>query len=204
MTSVMNKDGEEKTEQENIAETFASFFEALYAGDGNWFTGNEGVECVPPVRVEEVRRQLKSIKMRKAADERGMVAELLHESSDRVTEVIAQVFSAVLQPESAIPEYWKASSIKKGDQRLPENYRPICIIPVLYKFFSRVLSERIKHKLVEEQSPDQAGFRSNYSCDDHLFAIALVAQKCNEYNIPMCVALLDFKKAFDSISHESI
>ena len=58
--------------------------------------------------------------------------------------------------------------------------------------------------MTAEQSPDQAGFRPNYSCDDHLFAIGILAEKCNEFNLPLWVATLDFKKAFDSISHCSI
>ena len=110
---------------------------------------------------------------------------------------------AALNPGNAVPDYWKSSSIrvlfKKGDQRLPENYRPICIIPVLYKLFSRVLAGRIKDKLLEAQSEDQAGFRPGYSCEDHLFAITLLAEKYNEYNKPLWVATLDFKKAFDSV-----
>ena len=58
--------------------------------------------------------------------------------------------------------------------------------------------------LAAEQSYDQAGFRSDFSCDDHLFAVTLLAEKCNEFNLPVWIATLDFKKAFDSISHASI
>ena len=107
-----------------------------------------------------------------------------------------------------VPDYWKSSSIgillKKGDERLPENYRPICIIPILYKLFSRVVCGRIKNRLTAEQSEDQAGFRPDYSCEDHLFTITMLTEKCNEFNLPLWVATLDFKKAFDSISHASI
>ena len=107
-----------------------------------------------------------------------------------------------------VPESWQASSIrvlfKKGDDTLPENYRPICIIPILYKVFSRVLCERIKARLVSEQSQDQAGVWPGSSCDDHLFSISLVVEKSNEFSVPLWVATLDFKKAFDTISHKSI
>ena len=34
--------------------------------------------------------------------------------------------------------------------------------------------------------------------------MTIVAEKCNEYNMPLWVATLDFKKAFDSIEHSSI
>ena len=157
---------------------------------------------------EEIRQQLTKMQPRKAPDDNGIVAELLSNGSDLLLQMIADIFTAVLDPRTSVPGYWKASSIrvifKKGDARLPENYRPICIIPIIYKLFSRVLCGRIRDTLVAEQSYDQAGFRPGYSCDDHLFAATILAEKCNEYNLPLWVATLDFRKAFDSIEHTSI
>ena len=83
-----------------------------------------------------------------AADEQGIVDELLHLGSDQLLAILAEIFTAALRPQTAVPEYRKASSIrvllKKGDPRLPENYRPICIIPVFYKLFTRVLCARVE------------------------------------------------------------
>ena len=113
-----------------------------------------------------------------------------------------------MKPETAVPGYWKIYLIrvlfKKGDDRLPENYRPICIIPIMYKFFSRILTRRIKKQIYKDQSIDQAGFRPGFSCDDHLFTLSILTEKCNEFNIPLWVATLDYKKAFDSVKQTSI
>ena len=210
ISSVLDQNGSEKTGNDDIAEVFAAFFESLYAGNGSEhnYIHDGDLEPVDDVSVEEIRTQLKKMKSRKAADEGGVVAELLFYSSDSLLRVVADIFTAVLKPHTTVPEYWKASSIrvlfKKGDDRYPENYRPICIIPILYKLFSRVLCARIKDRLNSEQCSDQAGFRPNYSCDDHLFAITLLSEKCNEFNVPLWTATLDFKKAFDSITHASI
>ena len=77
-----------------------------------------------------------------------------------------------------VPSDWMMTRLivifKKGDQSLPENYRPIAILPILYKLFSRILCERVKSILDGAQACDQAGFRSGYSCDDHLFAITMM------------------------------
>ena len=90
---------------------------------------------------------------------------------------------------------------KKGDQSMPEHYRPIAILPILYKLFSRVLCERVKGMLNGAQTCDQAGFRSGYSCDDHLFAITMMIEISLEWNQPLWVAAIDFKKAFDTVEH---
>lgn len=208
MTSMIGADGVEKTDKFDIAEVFAAFFESLYAGDGSEVVPGDDMDIVEAVTVDEIRSQLKRMRPRKAADDHGIIAEFLSKGSDLLMQMIADMFTSIMKPRTAVPDYWKVSSIrvlfKKGDERLPENYRPICIIPIMYKLFSRVLCGRIKDKLLAEQSEDQAGFRPNYSCDDHLFAITLLAEKCNEFNLPLWVATLDFKKAFDSITHASI
>ena len=94
--------------------------------------------------------------------------------------------------------------LKKGNPQLPDNYRPIAIIPMLYKLFSKILHARVKHILVAAQSVDQAGFRPGFSCDDHLFAVTLIADKLKEFHKPLWLVVVDFKKAFDSIEHGSL
>jgi len=74
---------------------------------------------------------------------------------------------------------------------MPENYRPSCVIP-------------IHQTLIAAQSCDQAGFGPTFSCDDHLFTVMMLVEKSNELGKPCWVATLDFKKAFDTITNESI
>ena len=93
---------------------------------------------------------------------------------------------------------------KKGNDRLPNNYRPISITPILYRLFSRILLARIHKKLDDAQSKDQAGFRPEFGCVDHLFTVTAIAEKANEFRIPLWIATVDFQKAFDSVEHVAI
>ena len=54
------------------------------------------------------------------------------------------------------------------------------------------------------QPREQAGFRSKYSTTDHIHAINQLKEKCREYNIPLCVAFVDYEKAFDSVQTQAI
>lgn len=209
MNSVVNKDGKECASKEDIAEVFAEFYESLYAKVEEYdYRLSEDVESVVAVTRDEVRKQLRAMKRNKAADEAGIVAEMLKEGGDDLMDALACLFTEVLKPGAKVPLSWCSSSIrvlfKKGDPKLPANYRPVCIIPILYKLFSRIICDRIKDVLLAEQSADQAGFRPGYSCDDHLYTITILAEKASEFNIPLWVAAIDFSKAFDSISHRSI
>ena len=90
---------------------------------------------------------------------------------------------------------------KSGDVRLPENYRHITVIPVLYKLFAKLLYARLQPVLDQHQSVDQAGFRNRYSTDDHLYTFGLLVEKSYEHQVSTWVAALDFRKAFDSVEH---
>ena len=68
---------------------------------------------------EEVWKQLKQMRPRRAADEHGIVVEFLREGSNTLIGMFADIFTAVLNPLETIPRIL----FKKGDERLPENYR---------------------------------------------------------------------------------
>ncbi|XP_047533375.1 uncharacterized protein LOC125068313 [Vanessa atalanta] len=65
--------------------------------------------------------------------------------------------------------------------------------------FSRVVTHRLARRLDEFQPPEQAGFRSGYSTVDHIHIVRQIVQKTEEYNQPLCMAFVDYEKAFDSI-----
>ena len=78
------------------------------------------------------------------------------------------------------------------------------MIPILYKIFAKLLSERVGKYLDTVQPVDQAGFRSGFSCDDHLFAMPQLWEKHAEFRMPLWAAAVDFEKAFDSVEHDSL
>ena len=84
---------------------------------------------------------------------------------------------------------------KKGNAKLPSNYRPIAITPILYKLFSRMFCVRI-------QSPDQAAYRAGYSAENHLLIVTLITELCSEWRSELWLGLIDFEKAFDTVEHD--
>ena len=71
----------------------------------------------------------------------------------------------------------------------------------MYKLFAKIITTRLEKKLDANQPGEQAGFRSKFSTTDHIHAIN---QKCRECNIPLCVAFVDYEKAFDSVQTQTI
>ena len=84
------------------------------------------------------------------------------------------------------------------------NCRPICSLPVLYKLFATVLYARLAPGLHRVQPPDQAGFRPNHRCDDHLVVYRVLEKRCREWGVPLYISTIDFTTAFDRIKHLAI
>ena len=63
---------------------------------------------------------------------------------------------------------------------------------------------RLEKKLDENQPREQAWFRGKYFTTDHIHAINQLKEKCREYIIPLCVAFVDYEKAFDSVQTQAI
>ena len=133
--------------------------------------------------------------------------EYLKWGGEKLIEIIPLIFNKIITTED-IPEQWHSSSIilihKKGNREDLNNYRPISLLPNLYKLFMKILTNRITKIMDENQPPDQAGFRTNYSTIDHLQTVNQVIEKAHEFNLNIYMAFIDFSKAFDSVEHISV
>ena len=93
---------------------------------------------------------------------------------------------------------------KKGNQKDIKNYRPICLLSNIYKLFTKILTARLEKILDDNQPREQAGFRGGYSTTYHTHVINQLKEKCREFNIPLCIAFIDYEKAFDSVQTQAI
>ena len=106
------------------------------------------------------------------------------------------------------PEEWAVGIIvillKRGEKNDINNYRGITLLSVIGKLLLGMLNERLtkcveKHKIVHE---NQAGFRKGYRTTDHIFTLySVIHHTVNVKKKPLYVCLIDFKKAFDKVSH---
>ncbi len=210
ITIMIDKNGEEKDERKSIAEVFAAFYEDLYRSrQSKQVRANVGTrKNLPKFSMEELKDSLKMMKRGKAKDSQGVVAEMLKDGGDDLLECILDMFNDLLGPDSEPSKTWKETKLvvifKKGDPRMAANYRPIAIVPILYKLFSRMICTRISERLMPQQSVEQAAYRKDFSTQDHLLTMTLLFEKSREWNAALWVGLVDFEKAFDSVEHEAL
>ena len=207
IVQMVDKDGKCQTDRKTIADIFADFYEQLYSSAEQPRSDITGeVSSLPPFTMNELVQAVKGLKRNKCADAAGIRAEMLKEGGRHLLEKLLVLYNSILCGNMEPPSPWKHSIIsvihKSGDATCPQNYRPISIIPMLYKLFSKLMYKRLYPTLDAAQCRDQAGFRNSYSTSDHMFVFAMLAEKSEEYNLNTWVAAIDFKKAFDTIQQE--
>ena len=85
-----------------------------------------------------------------------------------------------------------------------KNYRPITLLNCVYKIASSVIANRIKQVLPKLINEDQTGFIAGRYMGENSRQIYDIMQYAEENNIPGLLLLIDFEKAFDSLSWKFI
>ena len=86
-----------------------------------------------------------------------------------------------------IPKAWRLAKVvllfKKGDASLPENYRPISLLPVGYKILAALIHQRlIDGGVAEKITASQFGFRPKRGTGDALMIMRRVIDAAHMAN----------------------
>ena len=164
------------------------------------------IDCSVPTK-EEIIRAIKKTKNGKAAGPDSIPPEALKADVETIAMILLPLFEKIWREEQ-IPTDWKEGHIiklpKKGDLTNCDNYRGITLLSIPGKIFNRILLERMRDAVDAELRDNQAGFRSNRSCTDQITTLRIIMEQSLEWNSPLYINFVDFRKAFDSIHRETI
>ena len=90
------------------------------------------------------------------------------------------------------------------DKRLVKNWCPISLLSVVYKLISGVIAKRLKSTLCRIISNSQSGFIPGRQLSDNTRFIYDLIHTADISNIDGLLMLIDFEKAFDSMSWKFI
>lgn len=160
-----------------------------------------------PIDCKEVIETIKILKSDKSPGPDNITNNVIKSACWILAAPLTKLFNLILET-GDIPSQWSESNIillyKKGDPKDITNYRPISLLPSMYKLFSTIINQRISAAIENNQPIEQAGFRKNYSTIDHIHTLELIIEKYQEYQRPLYILFIDYQKAFDTILHESI
>lgn len=88
--------------------------------------------------------------------------------------------------------------------RTPDGYRPISLQNCPMKLFTKTMANRLKRIIAELIDQDQTGFVQGRSIAENYVYAADLLSCCHNRRVPTVALKLDFRKAFDSISWDSL
>ena len=211
-TGVLEEDGSLTTNRDGIVKRAREYYQKLYSSARpckrpQVEKNQHQPHVFPEITASEVRFAVRQLKKETAPGPDSITVDLIRDAGESIPIRLARLFNECLK-KSRTPEEWNKAILillyKKGDPRDMNNQRPISLLNVTYKIFTKVITNRITNKLDENQPREQAGFRRGYSTIDHLQTVSQIIEKTNEYKIPLVVALVDYSKAFDSVETEEV
>ena len=124
-----------------------------------------------------------------------------------ISPIIANLFNESIT-KGVFPDVFKHSYViplhKSGEVNNIENYRPISTSSFLAKIFEKLMFKRLSKFLVDNKiiSSNQFGFQANKSTEDALLHFMDSIYKSIDNKKIFLSTFLDFKKAFDTVSHK--
>ena len=161
------------------------------------------------VSEDDILQALRSLNVNKSPGPDGVHPRLLKECAEQLAYPLKRLFDRTMK-EGKIPKAWKIAEVrpifKKGKKSLPGNYRPVSLTPILCKIFEGFIRRELYSHLVKNKllSKHQFGFCQGRSCVSQLLITINDWLMDIDNNIPVDVAYLDFRKAFDSVPHQRL
>jgi len=93
---------------------------------------------------------------------------------------------------------------KKGCLSDCNSWRRITLLSVSGKVFCSILLNRLQNEVDALLREEQAGFHAGRSCSEQILTLRNIIEQCHNWQKPLHINYIDFKKAFDSIHSDSL
>jgi hypothetical protein len=160
----------------------------------------------PDISIDEIRTAIRDLKDGKSPGPDSITNEVIKLLPLPWLVGLQSIFNHILH-NSDYPSSWAASIIqpihKSGDKNNPSNYRGISLINCLGKLFTSIIGNRLRAWAEDCNAipKEQFGFQKGKCTTDAIFVLNSLAEHQRLRKKRLYCCFVDFKKAFDSISH---
>ena len=220
---IITKSGEAVTDQDEIVDKFAAFFEECYQKNQ---TSNEKISQLyldnffqkngkklrkfelgeiyknnddNPIREFEVEKAIMKLNSKSAPGSDGLTSDLYKTQKEFFVPLLTKLFNDIYETSYVPPSFEQA--IIKVIPKKPNvydigNFRPISLINTDQKILSHILAFRLKKVLDILIGPHQTAHLTNRNINISLMKLQTFATKMSKRE---GIVALDFNKAFDKV-----
>ncbi|XP_059578763.1 RNA-directed DNA polymerase from mobile element jockey isoform X1 [Alligator mississippiensis] len=209
---LLNGQKQSVTDRGDKAELLNEFFASVFLSEGHdkSLTGvverqQQGAR-LPCVDSEMVQSHLEELDAFKSAGPDELHPRVLKALANIIAEPLARIFERSWRT-GQVPEDWKRANVvpifKKGRKEDPGNYRPVSLTSILGKIFEKIIKAHICESPAGQimLRGHQHGFVAGRLCLTNLVSFYDQVTKHLDTGGGVDVGYLDFRKAFDMVSH---
>ena len=156
-----------------------------------------------------VKKCIERLNEKKASGPDKIPIKVLKQCSTELAPILTSIFQQSLST-GEIPLDWKHANVvpifKKGNRSKPENYQPVSLTVVISKMLEHIIVSQIMDHLDSQNilHENQHGFHAKKSCESQLLMTTDDISKSLNSGKQVDMAILDFSKAFDKVSHKRL
>ena len=157
----------------------------------------------------EVLETIRTLQLNKATGPDGISHRLILGAAHSICKPLSILFNLSLR-KSQFPSSWKEANVvplfKKGEHKLPSNYRPISLLSSIGKLMERIVFKHMYNFLHERKliNKYQSGFQPGHSTVFQLTEIYDRISKSLDERKYTCMVFCDISKAFDRVWHKGL
>lgn len=165
--------------------------------------------CIPSISKNFVRTSLQQLSTSKATGLDDLSSFFLKTAASSISPSLTAVFNPS-NSSGVFPDLWKTAKVsplhKDGSFFDRSNYRPISVLAVVSKILERHVHQTFYYFLSEYELllDSQFGFRSSRSCEIALANLSDNILTNMDNKLLYGLLLVDLKKAFDFVDHDTL
>ena len=214
ITEIRNAIGTLVDGDRDIADAFNKYFSSVHAPPSEDNMPEMQANFVDELRNITVTRDevvclLERINVNKSCGPDNIHPLVLQKTAKAASHPLTLIFNRSLET-GEVPDDWRTANVtpihKKGDKTDPSNYRPVSLTSQVCKVMESIVRRHLMTHLVRNNilSDKQHGFREGRSCLTNLLELVEKWIDILEQGDGIDVAYLDFRKAFDLVSHRHL
>ena len=197
------------SDNSEIADMFASFFESVYLAACPNYVASAGTDSPLDlsdlsVSIGEVLDEIDNLSIYKGPGVDGIPPIFIKNCKFILSRPLWLIFNRSLI-DGHFPSAWKVSNItpvhKAGAKSDISNYRPISMLNIMSKLLEAIVTRKISSLVRNALSDEQHGFLSGRSTVTNLAVFCNFVARRLDKKLQVDVIYTDFKKAFDRVDH---
>ena len=153
----------------------------------------------------EVEDTIGQLRKNKSLGSDGLTTEFYKHFCEEITPILTLTFNKIFEQKKLAPSQRLAIIIllfKKGDARYLTNYKPISLTNADYKILAYILTSRLDTHLFDIIVVNQTAYMKGHFIGCNIRNVQDAMDHFAKNNLPHLLLFLDFKKAFNSVSHQ--